>query len=78
MRRGRFERSHQLDFPQPGPLDSPKRSQEKNMKPAFFPPKHEVVLKQLRYERAAEDQRLSKLQLKIVERMSKEQEMRAS
>jgi hypothetical protein len=48
------------------------------MKPAFFPPKHEVVLKQLRYERAAEDQRLSKLQLKIVERMSKEQEMRAS
>jgi hypothetical protein len=48
------------------------------MKPAFLVPKHEVVLKQLRHERTAEDQHLSKLQMKIVERLSKAQEMRAS
>ena len=48
------------------------------MKPAFLAPKHEVVLKQLRHERSTEDQRLSKLQLKIVERLGKPQEMRAS
>jgi hypothetical protein len=48
------------------------------MKLAILAPKHEVVLKQLRHERSVENQRLSKLQLKIVDRMSKPQEMRAS
>lgn len=48
------------------------------MKPASSPPKHEILLKELRDERIAEDQRLYKLQMKVVEKLSRGQEMRAA
>jgi hypothetical protein len=48
------------------------------MKPAPTTPKHETVLQQLRYERNAEDQRLYKLQMKVAEKLSRAQEMRAA
>jgi len=47
------------------------------MKPAPTP-KHETVLKQLRHERHVEDQRLYKLQVKVVEKLSKVEQMRAA
>ena len=40
-------------------------------------PKHEIVLKDLRHERNAEDQRLQKLRLKITEQLKKPQNIRA-
>jgi hypothetical protein len=48
------------------------------MKPVPSTPKHETVLQQLRYERNAEYQRLYKLQMKVVEKLSRAQEMRAA
>jgi hypothetical protein len=48
------------------------------MKPAPTTPKHETVLKQLRHERYAEDRRLHQLQMKVVEKLSRAQEMRAA
>jgi hypothetical protein len=47
------------------------------MKPAPNPA-HETVLKQLRNERKAEDQRLYKLQMKVVEQLRRIQQMRAA
>lgn len=48
------------------------------MKPALSSPKHETVLKELRHERNVEDQCLYKLQMKVVEKLSKASEMRAA
>jgi hypothetical protein len=48
------------------------------MKPAPAPLKHETVLTELRHERNSEDQRLYKLQMKVVEKLSKAQQMRAA
>jgi hypothetical protein len=42
------------------------------------PPKHETMLKQLRHERDSENQRLYKLQMKVVEKLSRVQQLRAA
>jgi hypothetical protein len=47
------------------------------MKPAQTP-KHETAVKELRHERLTEDQRLYKLQMKVVEKLSRVQQMRAA
>jgi hypothetical protein len=41
-------------------------------------PTHETVLKQLRFERKAEDQRLYKLQMKVVDQLSRSQQIPAA
>jgi hypothetical protein len=48
------------------------------MKPAPATPKHEILLKQLKHERYAENQRLHQLQMKVVEKLSRAQELRAA
>jgi hypothetical protein len=48
------------------------------MKPAPSNPKHETILKELRHERNAEDQRLYKLQMKVSEKLGKANETRAA
>jgi hypothetical protein len=48
------------------------------MRPAPSTPKHETTLKDVRDERKAEDQRLYKLQMKVLEKLSKSGEIRAA
>jgi hypothetical protein len=48
------------------------------MKPAPTPLKHKTALTELRHERNSEDQRLYKLQMKVIEKLSRAQEMRAA
>jgi hypothetical protein len=56
----------------------PETAAGENMKPAPSTLKHETILKQLRHERNAEDQRLHKLQMKVAEKLGKASEMRAA
>lgn len=60
-----------------GSLGYKPNDREEEMKPAQTS-KHETVVKELRHERLTEEQRLYKLQMKVVEKLGKVQAMRAA